>query len=285
MLEYLDATTKMTMHQIFNGFVIIFLLALILHMIGRKLRCLLASKLGNFYDYLVLPGVLCHEAGRTLGCWLTGTHAGKFEIFHLDTDDAERVPIAVSVNPRFAFIKRFVILTSPIWLGCIIVCLISVCAAGIGFLPSYSECFQGGESVGLVSYVTTLLTQGASMLVSLIFVWHWTSPFCLLVFYILFCIGSQITMSGRSFFLIWQSILGVFLLLFIMNLIPGVRNGVAWLGDKVMPVVFVLHVILLFVAFLNLSFLIISRILLKGVKGCGHSPDRNVRRPRIWVRG
>ena len=91
-------------------------------------------------------------------------------------------------------------------------------------------------------------------------------------------------MSGRSFLLIWQSILGVFLLLFIMNLIPGVRDGVAWLGDKVMPVVFVLHVILLFVAFLNLSFLIISRILLKGVKGGGHSPDRNVRRPRIWVR-
>ena len=38
MLEYLDATTKMTMQQIFNGFVIIFLLALILHKIGRKLR-------------------------------------------------------------------------------------------------------------------------------------------------------------------------------------------------------------------------------------------------------
>ena len=32
MLEYLDATTKMTMHQIFNGFVIIFLLALILRL-------------------------------------------------------------------------------------------------------------------------------------------------------------------------------------------------------------------------------------------------------------
>lgn len=150
--------TKTTFYQIVYGFVIVFAIALFMNGIGRKLRAHLAGRLGSFYDYFVLPGCLCHEAGRTLGCFVSGVGVDRFEIFNLDTDDSVRIPIAVSVNKRFAFIRRFLILTGP-------------------------------------------------------------------MFYLLFCIGSQTRISGSSLLLIWQSILCVFVLLFVLNLIPGVNAG------------------------------------------------------------
>ena len=262
MLEYLDVATKTTLHQIFSGFVVVFIIALILNKIGRNLRNVLSSKLGSAYDYFVLPGCMVHEAGRTLGCLISGTGVDKFEIFNLKTDDSERIPVAVNVNKQFAFLRRFLILTGPIWIGSIIVCVITTLAAGTEIVPSYTECFKGETDIGIVSYATTLLLQSLVMVGNLFLVWHWTSPFCLLVFYILFCIGSQITISGKSMLLIWQSVLGVFLTLFVLNLIPGVNTGIAWIGEKIMPAVFMLHITLLFVAMLNLVFYIIARMIL-----------------------
>lgn len=66
--------------------------------------------------------------------------------------------------------------------------------------------------------------------------------------------------------MIWQSILGVFLLLFILNLIPGINNGIVWLGEKIMPAVFDLHVILFFTVFLNIFFVLITKLLPGGSK-------------------
>lgn len=271
MLEYLDIATRTTARQIFFGFGIIFLIALLLNAIGRRLRNSLSSKLGSFYDYLVLPGCLCHELGRTFGCWLSGTSVDKFEIFNLKTDDCERIPIAVNANKKFAFLKRFLILTSPVWLGSIVVCVMTTLAAGTEILPSYAQCFEGEADVGLVSYLTTLVTQGFAMLVSLFSVWHWTSPFCLLAFYLLFCVASQITISGKAMLLIWQSVFVVFVLLFVLNLIPGVNTALAWVGDKIMPAVFMLHVTLFFVVVLDLIFLILARLIF----GKGRNPPRS----------
>ena len=261
MIEYLDIATKTTFHQIVHGFVIVFAIALFMNGIGRRLRAHLAGRLGGFYDYFVLPGCLCHEAGRTIGCLISGVGVDRFEVFNLDTDDSMRIPIAVSLNKRFAFIRRFFILTGPIWFCAILVGLVTLLAAGSETFPSYASHFSADEEVGLVSYMTVLGTSAVAMVVNLFFAWHWTSPFCLLVFYLLFCIGSQTRISGHSLLLIWQSILCVFVLLFILNLIPGINSGVRWLGGQIMPAVFMLHVTLLFSAFLNVVFLLIVRIL------------------------
>jgi len=273
MLEYLDVATKTTLHQIFFGFILVFLAALFINRTGRRLRDILSSKLGDFYDYLVLPGCMCHEMGRTLGCLITGTGFDRFEIFNLKTDDSERVPVAVNVNSRLAFLKRFVILTGPVWLGSLVVCVIAVCAAGASFLPSYSASFPN-EDVGAFDYVTTLLVEAVSMVASMVFVWHWTSPFCLVVFYLLFCVGSQIKISAKSCLLIWQSILCVFLILFLLNLIPGLNTAIAYAGKLIMPAVFVLHATLFFVAMLNFAFYILARIVLGNGRGGRGGSDR-----------
>lgn len=261
MIEYLDIATRTTFHQIVYGFVIVFAIALFMNNVGRKLRAHLAGRLGSFYDYFVLPGCLCHEAGRTIGCVISGVGVDRFEVFNLDTDDSVRIPIAVSVNKRFAFIRRFLILTGPIWFCAALVGLVTLLAAGSETFPSYASHFKAGEDVGIVSYLSALATSTVGMVVNLFFAWNWTSPFCLLVFYLLFCIGSQTRISGSSMLLIWQSILCVFVLLFVLNLIPGVNAGVRWLGDRIMPAVFMLHVTLLFSAFLNVAFLLIVRLL------------------------
>lgn len=261
MIEYLDTATKTTFHQIVYGFVIVFAIALFMNGVGKKLRAHLAGRLGSFYDYFVLPGCLCHEAGRTLGCLVSGVGVDRFEVFNLDTDDSVRMPIAISVNKRFAFVRRFLILTGPIWFCGTVVGLVILIAAGSETFPSYLAHFRSGEDIGVVSYMVALCTSAVSMVANLFLAWHWTSPFCFIVFYLLFCIGSQTRISGRSMLLIWQSILCVFVLLFILNLIPGVNTGVCWLGGHIMPMVFMLHVTLLFSAFLNVAFLLLVRLL------------------------
>ena len=80
MIEYLDTATKTTLHQIVYGFVIVFAIALFMNGVGKKLRAHLAGRLGSFYDYFVLPGCLCHEVGRTLGCFVSGVGVDRFEV-------------------------------------------------------------------------------------------------------------------------------------------------------------------------------------------------------------
>lgn len=270
MLEYLDVATKATLHQTLFGFGFIFAIALILNRVGRSLRDILSDRLGSCYDYFVLPGCICHEIGRTIGCLISGTRIDRFEIFNLKTDDSERIPVAVSANGRFAFIRRFLILTGPLWIGTLIVGLMATLAAGTEILPSYSECFDVKEDVGLLSYVMALGVQSLMMAGRLLFVWHWTSPFCLLAFYLLFCVGSQITISGKSMLLIWQSVLCIFPVLFVLNLIPGVNTGLAWLGAQMMPVAFTVHVTLMFVVMLVLVFLLLARLIFGKGRGGQH---------------
>lgn len=287
MIEYLDVATKATLHQIIYGFVIVFAVALFMNSIGEKLRSQLAGRLGGFYDYFVLPGCLCHEVGRTLGCLISGVGVDRFEIFNLDTDDSVRIPIAVSVNKRYAFLCRFIILTGPIWFCAIIVGVIAMFAAGSETFPSYAEHVGTNGEVGIISYLAILFTSACSMVVSLIFAWNWTSPFCLLVFYLLFCIGSQMRISKGSLLLIWQSVLCVFVVLFVINLIPGVNTGIHWIGTRIMSGVFLLHVTLLFSAFLNVVFLVIVRLLPGKARHSGGDPAPHRRAGRhsgVYIR-
>ena len=78
MIEHLDIATKTTFHQIVYGFVVVFAIALFMNSIGRKLCAHLAGRLGSFYDYFVLPGCLCHEAGRTIGCLILGVGVDRY---------------------------------------------------------------------------------------------------------------------------------------------------------------------------------------------------------------
>jgi hypothetical protein len=259
-MEYFDIATKAALKQVFDWFIFIFLLGLILHGVGAKLRSRLSKKMGDFYDYFILPGRMCHEFGRTLGCFLTSTKSGKFELFNLETDASLRIPVAASLNSKFAFLKRFVILSAPIWFGCFVVGVIAYFAAGSDFLPKYSECFPGPERPSVISYSVTLLMEAVKMIGSLVFAWRWTSPFCLLVFYILFCVGTQIKISGKSFLMIWRSILGIFFFVFLLNLVPGVNKCLLWFNDAVAPFLFAIHVTVLFVLFFNLSFLLLTGI-------------------------
>lgn len=147
MIEYLDAATKTTFHQIVYGFVVVFAIALFMNSVGRKLRAQLAGRLGSFYDYFVLPGCLCHEVGRTIGCLVSGVREDRFEVFNLDMDDSSRIPIAVGVNKRFAFIRRFLILAGPIWFCSALVGLVALIAAGSKTFPSYASHFGAGGDV------------------------------------------------------------------------------------------------------------------------------------------
>ena len=70
MIEYLDAATKATLHQIFYGFVIVFVVALFMNSIGGKLRSQLAGRL--------LPGKDSRSGGDSVQHRRVGRRSGVY---------------------------------------------------------------------------------------------------------------------------------------------------------------------------------------------------------------
>ena len=153
-----------------------------------------------------------------------------------------------------AVVKRMVILGCPMFLGCCIILGVSLLAGSMGILPDPSGVVVDGELPGAVSYCTSLLAAAVGMLGSMVFVWHWTSPFCLLCLYLFFTIATRMTISHRELLGILSGIIIFALSLLLLNLIPGVGTLLTKCAVLVAPYVFVIHAILLFAVLLNIVF-------------------------------
>ena len=153
-----------------------------------------------------------------------------------------------------AVVKRMVILGCPIFLGCCIILGVSLLAGSTGILPDSSGVVVDGQLPGVASYFSSLLMAAIGMLGSMVFVWHWTSPFCLLCLYLFFTIATRMTISHRELLGIMSGIIVFALALFLLNLIPGVGTLMTKGAVLVAPYVFVLHAILLFAVLLNIVF-------------------------------
>ena len=259
MIEYLDVAVVSALKQVIGGFGIFLVLALLLDWIGSKLQNAARSLFGKGYDFVLLPGTMCRGAGEALGCLITGTQMSRsaFSVNGRDVEvDRKRLPVGTPM----AVVKRMVILGCPIFLGCCIILGVSLLAGSTGILPDSSGVVVDGELPGVLSYFTSMFMAAVGMLGSMVFVWHWTSPFCLLCLYLFFTIASRMTISHRELLGIMSGIIVFALLLFLLNLIPGIGTLMTKGAVLVAPYVFVLHAILLFAVLLNIVFYMLLSI-------------------------
>ena len=260
MIAYLDAALVSALKQVIGGFGVFLVLALLMDWIGGKLQSAARSLFGRGYDYVLLPGTMCRNAGVALGCLVTGTKMSRSS-FSVDGRDVEVDRKRLPVGTPFAVVKRMVILACPLFLGCSLILGVSLLAGSMGILPDSSGVVVNGELPGVVSYFTTMLRAAIGMFTSMVFVWHWTSPFCLLCLYLFFTVATRMTISHHELLGIMSGIIIFALALLLLNLIPGVGTLMTKLAVFAAPCVFVLHAILLFAVLLNIVFYVLLCVL------------------------
>lgn len=262
MLDYLDAAIVNAVRQGLGGFGVIFVLAFLMWTMSQRRRGMGGGWLGNIYYYIVAPGVMFHELGHAIGCWLTLTPIRRLSLFWPKGDCLGYVAYAMPVNARFAAIRIFIISTGPVWLGCTVLSLVGWIMAGTDFWPSYSSTFSGTPP-GLVEYGRAVAFSAIHMLTTVICVWKWSSPFYFILLYLMFCITSEITLSPTDLAGMWRGIFILVIFIILLNLVPGV-NWVAIKDSELLaPVLFVVHSAMFFVLLIDVLFYILFKLIRK----------------------
>lgn len=260
MLDYLDVAIVNTCRQILGGFGLIFLLAFLMWRFSQKRRGMGAGAFGKAYYYFVAPGVMFHELGHALGCWVTFTKVVEFAPFRVQGETLGYVKHAQC--GRFKAVREFIIATGPVWLGCLAIFLLGLAMQGGDFCPIYTDVFPEGEP-SFLTYVTGIFSSALGMLLSFVVNWHWTSPAFLLLLYLLFCVTSEIALSPVDLASMWRGFFVIAFFIILLNLIPGFHYCALLLTELCAPTVFFIHTVLVFVLLIDILFYLFFKIVVK----------------------
>lgn len=255
-IQYLTTAAARTSAQLLVVFGVVFALAVVLWFVSQGMRGCAAGRLGMAYYWLVAPGVACHETGHALGCVLTGTRITKFVPFCPSSDGTlgyveHEQPDGGSF---LGHIASFVISTGPIWFGSGLIMLLSWLMGGNGFLPDFNAYFPKGTPPATWGYVSAVFSAAFEMLCHAACFWHWRTAWTALYVYAVFCIASEITLSGIDLKHMWKGAGVIVLVLFGINLLPYVGGWINMGVVLVKPMLFVAQVVLAFVLMLDVVF-------------------------------
>lgn len=253
-MDYLISAIERAVFEIVILFGGVFALATMLWFASQRLRGDGYSRFGRAYVYFVAPGVVCHETGHAFGCLLTGTRIVEFVPFRLSGNELGHVTHECQ-KTFLGRIADFVIGTGPVWFGCLMIFLLAQLLGGRGLLEGLESLspLPGGSILG---YCISVLNGAAWMLKSVFSPSNWGSILSLLCFYLIFCIASEITLSPPDLQSTWRGFASLVALISLLNLIPVVSAWFCLLVNSMMPSLYVLHSLLLFVFLFDLILLL-----------------------------
>lgn len=255
-LHYITTAVVRTGAQLLVVFGVVFSLAIALWFVSQGIRGMVSARIGMLYYYLVAPGVVCHETGHALGCLLTGTKIVEFVPFKPSSDGtlgyvSHELPDGGSFLGNVA---QFVISTGPIWFGSAVILILSYLVGGTGLLLDVWSHFPEGTPPATLEYVSNVFLAAIQMLRNTACVWNWRSPWIALYLYAVFCIASEITLSGPDLKGMWKGCAAIVSVLFGINLFPYVGG---WLNMGIAlakPYLFLVQTVLAFVLLMDLVF-------------------------------
>lgn len=259
-IQYITTAVACTGAQLLVVFGVVFALAVILWFVSQGIRGTVSSRIGMIYYYLVAPGVVCHESGHALGCILTGTKIAEFVPFRPSSDGtlgyvSHELPDGGSFLGNVA---QFVISTGPVWFGSAMILGLSCLVGGAGLLPDMQSYFPDGTPPVTWKYVSNVFLAAFQMLRNAACVWNWRSPWIALYLYAVFCIASEITLSGPDLKGMWKGCAAIIVVLFGVNLLPCIGGwlnaGIVWAK----PYLFLSQVVLAFVLLLDVLFFTVA---------------------------
>jgi hypothetical protein len=200
MLDHVASGLVMALQQLLLVLGPLFLLAWVLQQLSRYIRNRIAWTFHvDAYTYLTAPGVVIHELGHAFFCVIFGHRIVRMNLFRPQPDGTLGF-VQHSYNPKSLYQQfgNFFIGTGPIWFGTAIVYALSRFVLGSS-LPHGGVSIATGDAAGSLAHTPALLAAvlDASWQVFLSML-HWPaiSGWALaLVFYLIFCIGSHITLS------------------------------------------------------------------------------------------
>ncbi len=196
-LDYVGQSVLLTLKQVVIVLGPVLVLAFMLDYLSQVVRGRAARILGrNAYTYLTAPGVMVHELGHAFFCVIFRHRIVSMHLFKPGSDGTLG-SVQHSYNPRSIYqrIGNFFIGTGPIWFGTTLVCLLAWYLLGSSASDAIRNVAPSNNSAGLAaigSKVFALVLQ----LLMLLFRPSVVSSWQFWIFaYLLFCIGSHITLS------------------------------------------------------------------------------------------
>ena len=266
--EFITTAVARTGAQLLVVFGVVFALAVLLWFVSQGIRGAVSSRIGMIYYYIVAPGVACHETGHAIGCLLTGTKIAEFVPFKPSSDGtlgyvSHELPDGGSFLGNVA---QFVISTGPVWFGSAVILGLSYLVGGSGLLPDVQTYFPEGTPPATYEYVSKVFLAAWQMLRNAICVWNWRSPWIALYLYAVFCIASEITLSGPDLKGMWKGCAAIVVVLFSVNLLPYVGGwlnaGIVWCK----PYLFLVQIVLAFVLLMDAAFFGVAFLLTRLIK-------------------
>ena len=122
------------------------------------------------------------------------------------------------------------------------------------------------SSDGTLGYVSNVFLAAWQMLRNAICVWNWRSPWIALYLYAVFCIASEITLSGPDLKGMWKGCAAIVVVFLGINPLPYVGGwlnaGIVWCK----PYLFLVQVVLAFVLLMDAAFFGVAFLLTRLIK-------------------
>lgn len=238
----------------------ILLIAAAMHLLAATIRVRAAELMGEkVHIWLTAPGTVVHELGHALFCVLFGHKIRDISLFRPRANGVlGYVKHSWNRKNLYQNIGNFFIGTGPIWLGSTLIVLIAFALFGaelwrplraMQMVPTDFVTWRGQLRLGSEFWQALLALFEQIHAARLYNDWHFY-----LGLYLLFCIGSHVTLSSADLQGAGSGLLTLTLLVFVFNL------STLWLGNFALAACLtvaqfgaLLTVLLLFALTLNLA--------------------------------
>ena len=238
----------------------ILLIAAAMHFLAATIRVRAATLMGEkVHIWLTAPGTVVHELGHALFCLLFGHTIREISLFRPRPNGVlGYVKHSWNRKNLYQNIGNFFIGTGPIWLGTALIVLVAFALFGaelwrplraIQMVPTDFVTWRGHLHLGSEFWKALLALFEQIHAARLYSDWHFY-----LGLYLLFCIGSHVTLSSTDLQGAGSGLLTLTVLVFVFNL------ATLWLGNFALAACLnvaqfgaLLTVLLLFTLLLNLA--------------------------------
>lgn len=223
-LDYLATCFLTTGRQLLWLLSPLFVFALLMHYCSHLVRTRAATLLGTrCYVWLTCPGTIAHELGHVLFCWIFRHRILSVALFRPGNKGAlGYVKHSYERRNLYQNVGNFFIGTGPIWFGSVLILLSIYWLAGPEVLEPFRIPWPNGDELqgwdGIIT-AASLAWKALNEAFTRLFVLERLSDwrFYLLI-YLLFALGSHVTLSPEDLKGAGQGLLVGILLLLLFNL-------------------------------------------------------------------
>lgn len=249
--KYLFGVIARSLRQFFFFIGRFLVLGLLLIFVSSGIRGSGSAVLGNLYYHLVIPGVVCHETAHAAACLCTGVKIVEFAPFKPHGDVLGYVRWDPGRVTLWTYIAAFLIGTAPLWLGCILVCFICKLLTKTQLLPERCPIGVYMPFVSGIAYWKQVAGYSLFLTKSMLKTWNFTSILNILLFYLLFCIISEMPPSIPDLQTGYPGIILLAVAVVCLNLIPFIGTKIDLLTIRLQPLFFKVHSLIIFVLLLD----------------------------------